>query len=59
MVRLAADRGLALQGLDQLWHVPGSGTPGLVIGYTRPTDGAWPVALETLMSVLASAYLDT
>lgn len=49
----AVARGLALQALADHWHqVAGERYQGLIIGYSSPTEHAWPAALDTLCAVL-------
>jgi len=49
---LAADHGLALQGLGDHWHHPGDHPGGLIAGYGTPSEGSYPAALDILVRVL-------
>ncbi|WP_405715978.1 MULTISPECIES: PLP-dependent aminotransferase family protein [unclassified Streptomyces] len=54
VLRSAAWQGLALEGISRFRHPDaGPGRDGLVIGYGRPTDSAWPGALDALLRVLS------
>ncbi len=50
---LAADHGLALDGLRHYASGDGGGRSGLVIGYARPPEHAYTTALARLRAVLA------
>jgi GntR family transcriptional regulator / MocR family aminotransferase len=53
VVELAAAHGLALEGLSWHWHAASGPSRGLVIGFSRPAERAYPTAVATLASVLA------
>ncbi|GAA1581168.1 PLP-dependent aminotransferase family protein [Actinomadura kijaniata] len=49
----AARHGLALGHLGDRWHTVGENNPqGLIIGYARPPEHAYPAALDALATVL-------
>ena len=48
----SAEEGLALEGLSRHWHRPPGRYPGLVLGFSRPSDRTFPGALTTLRTVL-------
>lgn len=49
---LAAQHDLALGDYAAHWHHPGSGRPGIIIGYGTPPESAYPGALDALARVL-------
>ncbi|MGB2569794.1 PLP-dependent aminotransferase family protein [Micromonospora citrea] len=51
----ASARGLALAGLDAHRHHPGSGPPGLVVGYATAPAHRYRAALDVLADVLRTA----
>ncbi|MER5792387.1 PLP-dependent aminotransferase family protein [Streptomyces sp. NPDC001980] len=56
VIRAAADRGLAVEGLTPRHHHPEAATAPpdvLVLGYGTPPDHAWSGALEILCTVLS------
>ncbi|MEU5540428.1 PLP-dependent aminotransferase family protein [Streptomyces sp. NPDC020362] len=50
--------GLALRGLAELHHNPIGRPQGLLIGFAAPSERAYPAALDTLFTVLASTRRD-
>jgi len=50
----AARHGLALGDYASHWHNPGTGPPGIIVGYGTPAEGAYPGALDALARVLQS-----
>lgn len=52
VLRAAHMRGLALDGLGDYWHVPGRHPQGVIVGYSTPSESAYPAALDTLVEVL-------
>ncbi len=48
----AAERGLALLGLDSQRHGPSAYPPAIVLGYTRPSAFAWPPLLSRFVELL-------
>ena len=55
IMRLAADEGLAVEGLSWHWHTGAGPRGGLVIGFSRPAERAYPQAVATLAKVLGRA----
>jgi GntR family transcriptional regulator / MocR family aminotransferase len=55
LVALAAAEGLALQGLGQHWHSPRPDEQGLIIGFSGPSERAYPAAVALLARVLRRA----
>jgi GntR family transcriptional regulator/MocR family aminotransferase len=55
LIQLAASEGLSLEGLGPHWHGDQSGAPGLIIGFSRPSEGAYPAAVSLLVRVLHRA----
>jgi GntR family transcriptional regulator/MocR family aminotransferase len=55
LVALAAAEGLALEGLGQHWHGKHSDRQGLIIGFCRPSERAYPAAVALLARVLHRA----
>ena len=53
VIELAAAQGLALEGLSWHWHTGAGPSRGLVIGFSRPAESAYPAAVATLAGVLA------
>jgi GntR family transcriptional regulator/MocR family aminotransferase len=55
LVALAAAEGLALEGLGQHWHGERPDRQGLIIGFCRPSERAYPAAVALLARVLHRA----
>ena len=49
----AAAQGLALSGLDGLWHASGAHPQGIVVGFATPPGHLYRAAIDTLASVLS------
>jgi GntR family transcriptional regulator/MocR family aminotransferase len=51
VIRTAPAQGLKVAGLSRYRHAnaPGTMADGLVVGYTAPSDEAWPRALAALV----------
>ena len=49
----AAAQGLALSGLDGLWHASGAHPQGIVVGFATPPRHLYRSAIDTLVSVLS------
>jgi GntR family transcriptional regulator / MocR family aminotransferase len=56
LVRLAASEGLWLEGLGPHWHGDRPYEQGLIIGFSRPSEGAYPAAVSLLVRVLRRAF---
>ena len=56
VVTLAAAEGLGLQALRMHWHSKASAPKGLLIGFSRPPDRAYPTAIALLASILRRCY---
>jgi GntR family transcriptional regulator/MocR family aminotransferase len=56
VVALAAAEGLGLQTLRAHWHNPASGPKGLLVGFSRPPDRAYPAAIALLAGILRRCY---
>jgi len=54
VLRCAQERGLALDGLGGYWHRPGRHPQGVIVGYSTPSESAYPAALDALIRVLAT-----
>ncbi len=54
-VRLAATEGLALEGLGRHWHAEPPDQQGLIIGFARPSERAYPAAVSLLVRILRRA----
>jgi GntR family transcriptional regulator/MocR family aminotransferase len=52
LVRAAAARGLALDGLAPYWHDPAGRPQGLVLGYAAAPEHAYAQTLATLRTSL-------
>lgn len=48
----AARHGLALGDYASHWHNPGTGPPGIIVGYGTPPESAYPGTLDALARVL-------
>jgi GntR family transcriptional regulator/MocR family aminotransferase len=55
LIQLAASEGLSLEGLGPHWHGDRPGVSGLIIGFSRPSEGAYPAAVSLLVRVLHRA----
>jgi GntR family transcriptional regulator / MocR family aminotransferase len=55
LIQLAASEGLALEGLGPHWHGDQPGLQGLIIGFSRPSERAYPAAVSLLVRVLHRA----
>lgn len=55
VLRAASDIGLALESLDKFRHPQGAETSfdAVLVGFSAPSDGSYPQAVEALVSVLA------
>jgi GntR family transcriptional regulator/MocR family aminotransferase len=52
VIAAAAAEGLALDGLGPHWHGDGEHQPGLLIGFSKPSERAYPAAVALLERVL-------
>jgi GntR family transcriptional regulator/MocR family aminotransferase len=52
VIAAAAAEGLALEGLHAHWHDDQEHPPGLLIGFSRPSERAYPAAVALLARVL-------
>jgi GntR family transcriptional regulator/MocR family aminotransferase len=52
VVDAAAADGLALEGLNRHWHSGAEPTPGLLIGFSKPNEAAYPAAVSLLARIL-------
>ncbi len=57
VVEAAAAQGLALEGLSEHWHDPAGRAQGVLIGFSRPTERAYPAAVALLAQVLSPGAL--
>ena len=55
LIALAAAEGLALEGLGDHWHGKRADRQGLIIGFCRPSERAYPAAVALLARVLHRA----
>jgi len=55
LIARAAALGLAIEGLGEHWHTPGTHRAALIVGYGTPTEARYPGALDALARVLAGA----
>ena len=55
LIQLAAAEGLALEGLGPHWHGDQPELQGLIIGFSRPSERAYPAAVSLLVRVLHRA----
>ena len=55
LIQLAAAEGLALEGLGPHWHGDHPDLQGLIIGFSRPSERAYPAAVSLLVRVLHRA----
>jgi len=55
LIALAAAEGLALAGLGEHWHGKRGDQQGLIIGFCRPSERAYPAAVALLARVLHRA----
>ncbi|HLT70643.1 MAG TPA: PLP-dependent aminotransferase family protein [Acidimicrobiales bacterium] len=53
VVAEAAARGIAVTATARMWHRPGSGPPGLLVGYGRPPAHAARSAFEAFAGLMA------
>ena len=51
LIQVAAAEGLSLEGLASHWHTEPA-LPGLIIGFSRPSERAYPAAVSLLVRVL-------
>ncbi|NUP52868.1 MAG: PLP-dependent aminotransferase family protein [Catenulispora sp.] len=51
----AAERGLGVRGMAELYQDPGSAQEGLIIGHAAPSERAYPAALFALAGTLREA----
>jgi GntR family transcriptional regulator/MocR family aminotransferase len=52
VIAAAAAEGLAVEGLGRHWHGGPPPRPGLLIGFSKPSEGAYPAAVSLLVRVL-------
>jgi GntR family transcriptional regulator/MocR family aminotransferase len=52
IIAAAAAHGLAVEGLSRHWHGRPAPTAGLLIGFSKPSEAAYPAALSVLVRVL-------
>ena len=52
VVAAAADEGLALEGLSRHWHGGAAPAGGLLIGFSKPSEAAYPAAVSVLARIL-------
>ncbi len=52
VIAAAAAEGLVLEGLRRHWHDERDARPGLLIGFSRPSERAYPAAVALLARVL-------
>jgi GntR family transcriptional regulator/MocR family aminotransferase len=52
IIAAAADAGLALEGLSRHWHAGAAPTGGLLIGFSKPGEAAYPAAVSLLARIL-------
>jgi GntR family transcriptional regulator/MocR family aminotransferase len=55
LIELAAAEGLTLEGLGSHWHGESPQPQGLIIGFSRPSERAYPAAVSLLVRVLRRA----
>ena len=53
----AARRGVMLRSLADHYHRPVDYQPRLIVGYSTPTEQAWPAALDALCDILSEPAL--
>ncbi len=57
VMELAASRGLGLEGLARSSHVAGTHPPGLLVGFSRPSEHLYAQNLEALEGVLRDTHV--
>ncbi len=55
IIELAAAEGLTLEGLGPHWHEGTAAAQGLVVGFARPSEQAYPAAVNLLARLLRRA----
>ncbi len=55
LIALAASEGLALEGLRQHLHTPRPNWQGVIVGFSRPSERAYPAAVSLLARVIRRA----
>jgi GntR family transcriptional regulator/MocR family aminotransferase len=53
VIRRAAERGIAILGVQRGWHGGQLGPQAIMVGYAAPPDHAFPAAVRALVNVLA------
>lgn len=52
VIAAAAAEGLALEGLTRHWHAGSAPSGGLLVGFSKPSEAAYPGALGVLVRIL-------
>ena len=52
IILAAADEGLAIEGLSRHWHGGVAPSRGLLIGFSKPSEAAYPAAVSLLARIL-------